>query len=126
MAKKKIKKATKSVRKSSGKGKMLAGALVGGALGLAAGVLLVPGAVQKGAKKQVKAVGKGIKHSTADFYQYLVPKVKKMGKMSAKEVNAFIATAAKTYGKAKRLSVREVNDLETKARHYWGEIQKYI
>ncbi len=108
------------------KGKVLAGAVIGGALGLVAGMLL-PASAQRATKKKAKEITRDAEAMTVDFYKSsLAPHLKKIKKVGAKEFDSVIDQATKSYGKAKNLSAEEIKNLQKKAEHYWHQVQKHL
>ena len=97
---------------------VLGGALIGSALGMVAGMLLVAKPGQK--------LRAGIKSSAADFYKYLAPKIKRLKTVGEKEYDEFIDTAVKAYGKAKKLSARDMQELKHNAKVFWKTFKKNI
>lgn len=98
--------------------KILEGVLAGAALGVAAGMLLAP--------KPGKKLRKDIHDMAADIYKRAAPKLKKMKKLGEAEYKAFMDSAAKTYGKAKKLSEKEIAALRKEARGSWKHLSKHF
>lgn len=98
--------------------KLLEGALAGAALGAAAGLLLAP--------ESGKKLRSDIKKKSADFYRHLAPQLKKMGKIGEKEYQAAVKKAMASYGKAKKLSAKEMADLIKEAYASWKELKKHL
>jgi len=111
MAKKIVSK--KIVKKSGGK--ILAGALVGTALGVAAGILLAP---ESGKKMRTD-----IKKLSGNFYRYILPRVKKLKQIGEVQYNALVKEGIKNYAKIKRLSPAEERVLVKEAKRSWGHIK---
>ncbi len=110
----------KVVNKKSAKkkgGGLLAGALVGGALGVVAGML----ESESGQKMQ-----KNFMKLSGDFLNYIAPQIKKMKEVGEPEYEAFVAEKAKSYAKAKKLSLAEAKILAAKAKHSWKHIKKHL
>ena len=99
-------------------GKLLGGALVGAALGVAAGLLLAP--------ESGKKLRGDLKKKSAEFYAHLSPRIKKMKKIGEREYGQFVKNAAKNYGKAKRLSSQQQKILVTEAQKSWKHLQKHL
>ena len=106
------------MKNNKSKGKLLGGALVGAALGVAAGLLLAP---ESGKKLRGE-----VKKKSAEFYAHLSPKLKKMKKVGEKEYGLFIKNAVKSYGKAKQLSSRQQKILVAEAQKTWKHLQKHL
>lgn len=98
--------------------KIVEGVLAGAALGVAAGMLLAPKAGEK--------IRKDIKNMAADVYKTAAPKLKKMKKIGEAEYKAFMSNAAKTYGKAKKLSEKEIAALSKEAQDSWKHLRKHF
>lgn len=98
--------------------KLLEGALVGAALGAAAGLLLAP--------ESGKALRRNAKRKTAEFYKQLAPQLKRMKKMGEKEYKAAVHTAMAGYKKAKKLSEKEARELTQEAHASWKELKKHL
>lgn len=100
------------------KGVLLGGALIGAALGVAAGLLLAP--------ESGKKLRTDIKKLSGNFYRYLAPQLKKMKHVGEAEYNALVAQGVKSYAKAKKLSEEEVKVLVAEAKRSWKEIKKHL
>ena len=98
--------------------KVAGGALVGAALGAAAGLLLAP--------ESGKELRGDIKKKSADFYRHLAPQLKKMGKMGEAEYKELVKKAMAGYGKAKKLSAKEMAALKKEAHASWKELKKHL
>lgn len=98
--------------------KIVDGALIGAALGFAAGIMLSP--------ESGKDLRENIKNKSADFYKLVASKIKKIKKMTEKEYGNFIEQAAETYGKAKQLSAEEKTALVKTARDSWKQFKKHF
>lgn len=98
--------------------KLLEGALAGAVLGAAAGLLLAP--------ESGKALRRDAKRKTAEFYKQLAPQLKRMKKMGEKEYQMAVKKTMANYGKAKRLSAKEVLALTKEAHASWKELKKYL
>jgi gas vesicle protein len=96
---------------------LLEGAIIGTALGVAAGLFL-------GSKKG-KQLQKDIKEKTAEFYAYIAPKIRKMKRMGEKEYAAFIENAAKNYSKAKKFSIAETKVLIAEGKKAWRHLKRH-
>lgn len=106
----------KSVKGNAGK--LLEGALVGAALGVAAGILLT--------SKSGKKMQNDIKKLSADFYHYLTPQVKKLKQVGEAQFNAFVAEGVKKYAKVKKLSLAQEKVLAKEAKHSWSQVKKHL
>ena len=106
------------MKKAISKIKIVEGALIGAALGFAAGMILAP--------ESGKKLREDIKNKSADFYKSVAPKIKKMKKMTEKGYNNFIEKAAETYGKTKKLSAEEKAALIKTARDSWKHFKKHF
>lgn len=106
----------KSATKSGGK--ILGGALVGAALGVAAEMLFVS---ESGKKMQ-----KDMKKLSVDFYRRIAPKMKRLKQLGEAEYHAFVQKGAEQYAKAKRLSLAEGNLLAAEAKRSWTHLKKHL
>ncbi len=97
---------------------MLAGALIGGALGVAAGMLLAP--------ESGKKFRGGIGRKSAEFYAHLAPRLKKAKRMGEAEYKVFVREAAKSYSKAKRLSGHEEKAIVAHAHRSWKHLKRHL
>ena len=100
------------------KSHLLEGALVGAALGIAAGLLFAP--------KAGKKLRGDIQNRAADFYKYIAPKVKQLKKMSEAQYKQFIKTAVANYGKVRKLSKAETKELMGYAENFWKHFKKHF
>ncbi len=100
------------------KSRLLEGALLGAALGVAAGMLFAP--------KSGKKLRGDIRTRAADFYTSVLPKLKQLKNMSESQYNAFMKTAVAGYGKAKKLSMRETKELAKHAQEFWKHFKKHF
>ncbi|MEK7627080.1 MAG: YtxH domain-containing protein [Patescibacteria group bacterium] len=98
--------------------KIVDGALIGAALGFAAGMMLSP--------ESGKDLREDIKSKSADFYKLVSSKIKKIKKMTEKEYKAFIEKAVETYGITKKLSVEEKTALVKTTRDSWKHFKKHF
>jgi len=112
------KKKISSTKKVSGTKRVLEGALAGAVLGVAAGLFIT--------SKKGKEIQKDIKQHTADFYKSIAPKVKKIKSMTEEEFKAFMGEAALKYGKAKKLSEKEIKDLTKEVKSGWSHLAKHF
>lgn len=96
---------------------LLEGAIIGTALGVAAGLFL-------GSKKG-KKLQKDIKDKAAGFYAYVAPKLKKMKKLGEKEYAAFIEGAVRNYSKAKKFTATETKLLMIEAKKAWRHLKRH-
>ena len=104
--------------KNNNKLKLLEGALAGAVLGAVAGLLLAP--------ESGKKLRKDLKKKSAEFYNYLAPQLKKMGKMGEAEYKMAVKKAMSSYGKAKKLSSTEAKELTKEAENYWKQIKRHF
>ena len=102
--------------------KFLEGAVAGLALGVAASMLL---ATKKGKEVQKEVVA-GVEDIAADFYKYVSPKVKKLGKMGEKEYKEFMKASAEQYAKTKKISEDIAKDLVKDAQQSWKHFSKHL
>ena len=100
------------------KSRLLEGALVGAALGVAAGMLFAP----KSGKKLRKDIG----GTVAGFHKYISPKIKQLKNMSESQYKAFMKTAVGGYSKAKKLSRVEAHELARYAQEFWKHFKKHF
>lgn len=111
----------KIVHKKSAKkngGRILAGALVGAAIGVGAGLLLASGSGKK--------IGAGIKKMSGEFYRYVAPRLKKLKKIGEAEYHQLMIEGANDFSKAKKLSLAEGRALSLEAKRSWGHIKKHL
>ncbi len=98
--------------------KFLEGAVAGIALGVAASMFL--------SSKKGKEFKKNIASVTADFYKYISPKLKKIGKMGEREYKEFMKNAVEQYSKAKKISEGMAKDLVKDAQQSWNHFSKHL
>ena len=98
--------------------KLLEGALLGAALGVAAGMLFAP--------KSGKKLRGDIRDRAADFYKFVSPKLKQLKNMSESQYKAFMKTAIRGYSKAKKLSADESGELARHAQEFWKHFRKHF
>ena len=98
--------------------KFLEGAVAGIALGVAANMFL--------SSKKGKAVKKNIADAMADFYKYISPKLKKLGKMGEKEYKIFMKGAAMQYAKTKKMSEVMAGQLVKDVQQSWKHFSKHL
>jgi len=109
-----MKKANKKMKRS----RLLEGALIGAALGVAAGLLLAP--------ESGKKLRHDIKKRSAEFYAHLSPRLKRLKRISEQEYKAFVKNAAKSYGQAKKLSQKETKIIAAHAQKSWKHLKKHL
>ena len=97
---------------------MLGGALIGAALGVAAGMLLAPAS----GKKFRSDMGK----RSAAFYAHLAPRLKKAKRMGEREYRVFVKEAARNYSKARRLSAHEERAIVAHAHKSWRHLKRHL
>jgi gas vesicle protein len=107
---------TKTAKNSGGGA--LKGTLVGAVLGVAAGMLLAP--------ESGKKMRGDIKQMSGDFYRHIMPRVKKLRKVGEDQYNALIAEGAKSYAKAKDLSLLEEKVLAAEAKRSWKHLKRHL
>ena len=98
--------------------KVLGGAVVGVALGVAANMFL--------STKKGKVIKNDIVEATANFYKYVSPKVKKIAKMGEKEYKLFMKTTAEQYVKTKKISGDMAVQLIKEAQQSWKHFSKHL
>ena len=96
----------------------MAGTIIGGALGVAAGLLLAP--------ESGKKLRADIQKKSTQFYTYIAPQLKKIKKMTEGEYKAFVSKAAQTYSKSKKLSLKEEKALVAEASKTWKHLKKHL
>lgn len=97
---------------------VMGGALVGAALGAAAGLFLAPSSGKK--------LRKDIKHQAMEIYKMAAPQLKKLKNMGEAEYKAAMASAVAVYSKAKKLSTAEARMLQKEAEASWKTLQKHL
>ena len=110
------KKVNKNMAKKSNK--FLTGAVVGAVLGVVSGLLLAP--------ESGKKMRNDIKTKSAEFYKWIAPKIKKMGKITKKDYELVVTSMAHAYGKVKKLSTSEVNQIVASAKKHWNDFAKHF
>jgi len=98
--------------------KFLEGAVAGVALGVVASMFL--------SSKKGKEFKKNIAGATADFYKYISPKLKKLGKMGEKEYKEFMKNAAEQYAKTKDISADMAKDLAKNVQQSWKYFSRHL
>lgn len=96
--------------------KLIAGAVAGVALGVAAGLFLQ--------SKRGKKLRKDAENYVADFYKYISPRLKKIGKMGREEYGEFMDMAVEQYAKAKKISSPLVKELKSTVKKSWNYFAK--
>ncbi|MBU6141504.1 YtxH domain-containing protein [Patescibacteria group bacterium] len=94
------------------------GALVGAALGAAAGLLLAPESGDRLRKDMTK--------HAARLYKHAAPKLKKLSAMGEKEYKDVMQKALAAYGKAQELSGPELKTLQKHAEDTWNIVKKNL
>ncbi len=97
--------------------KAVEGRLVSAALGIAAGIALIPSSGKK--------FGSDVQKKSAQFHAYLAPRAKKLKKIGKESYDLFVTDSAKKFAKAKRLSEKEGTALATHAKKSWKHIAKH-
>lgn len=97
---------------------VLEGAALGAVLGVAAGLLLAP--------ESGKDLRKDIKKLSGDFYKSMVPKLKKLKKVSQAQYEELVAASMKGFAKAKKLSAAEQKFLEAEAKRSWKHFKRHM
>jgi len=98
--------------------KFLEGAVAGVALGVAASMFL--------SSKKGKEFKKNIASVTADFYRYISPKLKKLGKIGEREYKDFMKNAAEQYVKTKKISSDMAKDLAKDVQQSWKHFSRHL
>jgi gas vesicle protein len=96
--------------------KVIAGAVAGIALGVAAGLFLQ--------SKKGKKMRKDAENYVADFYKYISPKLKKIEKMGKEEYQEFMDGALEQYAKAKKISGPMIKELKATVQKSWSHFAK--
>ena len=96
----------------------LSGALIGAALGVAAGIL--------SESKFGKGLGKKAKHASVDFYRHIAPRLKKAKKMGEAEYKIFVGEAVKRYAKDKKISGQELKHLVRETQASWKHLKNNL
>lgn len=99
--------------------KMLAGGLIGAALGIAAEMMVFESKL--GAK-----VRKGVKRTAADFYEYLSGQAARIREMSEDEFNKLVQEGVKNFAKVKKLTAHEQKIIADEAKKSWGHLKKHF
>ncbi len=103
-------------------GKVIGGALIAGALGVAAGMLFAP----KAGKELRKDIKNDVKHKYADFYKFAAVKFKAVKHLSEKDYHEFMTKTVHAYAKAKKISAAEAKDLMSHGRELWKTLKKHF
>lgn len=98
--------------------KILAGVLAGAALGVAAGLFFT--------SKSGKNLRRDIKASSADFYRYAAPQLKKLKNVSREQYEAFMLKAVKSYAKARKLTAVDEKMLLREAKGAWAHLKRHF
>ncbi len=98
--------------------KFLTGAVVGAVLGVISGILLAP--------ESGKKMRQDVRTKSAQFYKFIAPKIKKIGKMGKKEYDMIVQQMAENYAKAKKMSAPEMNELVSSAKKHWNDFSKHF
>jgi gas vesicle protein len=106
------------MKKNKSKSSLLGGALVGAALGVAAGMFFAP--------KSGKKLRKDVQNQVADFQKFISPKIKGIKKMSDVQYKTFIKTAIIQYSKLRKLSAKDAKELAGYAQEFWKHFKKHF
>ena len=98
--------------------KFIEGAVAGLALGVATSMFLT--------SKKGKELESNIEGVMANFYKYISPKVKKLGKMGEKEYKEFMKDAATKYAKSKKVSEEMAKNMIKEAQQSWKHFSKHL
>jgi len=98
--------------------KFLEGTVAGLALGVAASMFL--------ASKKGKELKNDIADTSADFYKYISPKLKKVQKLGEKEYKVFMKSAAEQYSKTKKISEDTASQLIKEAQQSWNHFSRHL
>ena len=100
------------------KSRLLEGALVGAALGVAAGMFFAPSSGKK--------LRKDMQKTAANFHKYISPKIKQIKNMSEAQYKTFMKTAVDGYAKTQKLSKEEMGELVGYAQEFWKHFKKHF
>ena len=105
----------KTNKKSS---KFLSGALIGATLAIATAIF----AESKTGKKMRKEA----KDKVAEFYKFIIPKLKNAKEMGEKEYKIFIDKALADYKKNKKFDAEDLKKLAKEAHASWKHLKKHL
>lgn len=103
--------------KKNNRMKVIEGRLISAALGIAAGIALLP--------ESGRIFIGDVKKKSAEFHAYLAPRFKKIKKVGEKEYNSFVENTMETYTKTKHFSEKEKKALIVHAKKSWKHIKKH-
>jgi hypothetical protein len=91
--------------------------------GLAMGAILTKAAIKYSETEEGKKRKEKIKKMMADFYNFILPRVKNIGDLSRMRYRKIVNIAAEDFGKIKKLTEDEIQDLEEQTLELW---EKFI
>ncbi len=106
-----------SKTKKGKKAKAIGGKFISAALGIAAGIALIP---ESGGK-----FFKDAKKKSAEFHAYLAPQFEEKKRVGKQEYHSSVKNAMESYAKIKHLSEKEKKGLVSQAKELWKHIQKH-
>lgn len=101
--------------------KFISGAVVGTALGVAAGVVL---AVLD--EKKIKSGVNSAKREAAMIYKKAAPQLKQYKKLGEKEFDAVMKKAVHEFAKARKMSKKDSGAVLREVEKYWKEVKKHL
>lgn len=93
-------------------------------IGFGSGVLATLGAVWFWKSKIGKRTREGLKETWEDFYDYMMPKIRKYKKMGYDKLQEFTAGAVEEYAKMRNLPEEKKEELREKARDFWNRLEE--
>ncbi len=106
------------MKKTNKSSKFLNGALIGAALGVAAGIFAE--------SKTGKEVRGEVKAKLADFYKTVAPKLKNAKEMGEKEYKIFINKALADYNKTGKFDAEDLRKMAKEAHASWKHLKKHL
>lgn len=103
--------------KKNNRMRVIEGRLISAALGIAAGIALLP--------ESGRVFVGDVRKKSAEFHAYLAPRFKKIKTVGTEEYSSFVKNAMETYAKTKRLSEKEKKVLVIHAKKSWKHIKKH-